>query len=535
MTRRIARSPLAQVWRIMAQGAGMRRAFALAALVLIAGAGLLALSGWFITAAAAAGLAGLGARFDVFRPGAAVRGLAILRTAARYGERWFGHDATLRGIVRLRSHVLSGLARADWRGLAGLRRGPALARVVSDTEVLDGLPLRLVQPAIAGAAALACAAALLLWLTNWEFALWICGAHVIGAAAAALWALPRAGRLAARQVAAEQAFRTAALDLVAARDDLAVYGRLAHARLCIEEAEARARALTAAMDRIERATGLALDLTRGAAAAGALGLGSLAVSLGAFDQSLAAMGFFLAIALGEVTAPLRRAVADYGRISDAATRVAVVLEPAPQVGPPDTGLPASALPLAFGGLRLGAGQMLAVSGPSGIGKSTLLARIAGVLPEDEGQPAITLGGLAPALWPEDALRAAVTLVLQRPAVIGGSLRDNLALAKPDADDAAMTEALRICRLDHLRGGLDLVLGDGGKGLSGGERRRLALARAVLRRPALLLLDEPTEGLDAQTAAEVLRNLRAALPRSAVVIATHRRGDILTADFTLDLG
>lgn len=286
--------------------------------------------------------------------------------------------------------------------------------------------------------------------------------------------------------------------------------------------------------------GLALDLTRGAAAAGALGLGGLGVASGAFGPGLAAMGFFVALALGEVTGPLRRAVAEYGRIRDAAGRVAEVLDapisPQPQTQPqtrpqtpPD---PVTALPAQIGEITLGPGQMLVLSGPSGVGKSTLLARLAGVLPQSE--PRLRLGGISPADWPEAPLRRRVTLVAQRPALIAGSLRDNLRLALPEASDAQMTRALKIVCLDHLRDGLDLRLGDGGAGLSGGERRRLALARAILRAPELLLLDEPTEGLDPETAARVLSNLRDAMPQGAIVAATHRRADGLGAEFHLEM-
>lgn len=542
---------MGSVWRVMARQGGMGQAMALAALVLLAGGGLLALSGWFITAAAMAGLAGAGALFDVFRPGAAVRGLAMLRSLARYGERWLGHDASLRAVVGLRLAVLGGLSELRWPKLIRLRRGPALARVIADTDILDGLPLRLIIPGVAGALALGVAFAFLWVMMGWVMAVWICGGHLLAALAVMIWGMGRAGRLAPLQLAAEQRFRVAALDLIAARDDLAVYGRLPDARRAALGADVDARALRADLDQIERAIALALDLSRAAVAAGALGLGSLGVQSGAFGPGLAAMGFFAALALGEVTAPLRRAIADYGRIRDAAIRVAPMLgqqasqmrlQPAAQ---PQTPWP---LPLKIGDLSLKAGQMLAVTGPSGIGKTTLLSRIAGVLPQagqgpDSGacadqqsdtSPQILLGGRPVANWSEADLRANLTMVTQRPALLAGSLRENLRLGAPDATDAQLSHALQIVCLDHLRDGLELRLGDGGAGLSGGERRRVAIARAILRSPAVLILDEPTEGLDLKTAAKLLVHLRQALPNTAIIAASHRRDDILCADFVLEL-
>ena len=514
-------SDLRIVWRAMTGGVrgGMGLAMAASALVLVAGWSLLALSGWFIAATALAGLAATGAWFDIFRPAAAVRGLAILRTATRYAERWLGHDATLRGIVALRGGVLSGLAAADWPRLTRLRRGTALNRVGADCDALDGLPLRLVLPGVGAGAALAFAFALLWALLGWQLALWICGTHLGVALALALWAAPQAWRLSVAGAQASRAHAAAVLELINSRDELAVAGLLPGRRELALAHDARARACARALDGIERDLAAMQELARAASAAGALGLGAQAVAAGSIGPALAAMGFFAALALAELTAPLRRGIAEYGRIADAALRVAPALRAAPQAVPARAA-PPSPLPLRIDGHALHSGGMLVLKGPSGAGKSTLLGQIAGVVPPAGRR--ITLGGIAVQDWPEPALREQVALVLQRPALIAGSLRDNLALAVPDAGEAAMMAALRAVRLDHLRDGLDLALGPGGEGLSGGERRRLALARALLRRPALLLLDEPTEGLDEPTADAVMAGLRAALPQAGIVMATHRR-------------
>ena len=181
-------------------------------------------------------------------------------------------------------------------------------------------------------------------------------------------------------------------------------------------------------------------------------------------------------------------------------------------------------------LTLAPGETVALAGPSGAGKSTLLFLAAGLLTPDSGN--VTLGGQPLPDWDEHALRARLTLVPQRAALVAGTIRDNLALACDTMSDATAWAALRAAALDtavRARGGLDAALSEAGAGLSGGEARRLVLARALLRRPDVLLLDEPTEGLDAATAARVLAGIRAALPDAAILIAAHRAEDRAAAD------
>jgi ATP-binding cassette subfamily C protein CydC len=146
---------MSPLWRIAVliwreERAALSRGLLLSIIVLLAGAALLGLSGWFVTAAGAAGVAGIGIAFDVFRPSAGVRMLALGRTAARYGERILTHDATLRALARLRVKVLDGLAAQPAETLARLRSPAMLNRVTADVDALDGVAIRLVFPILAG-------------------------------------------------------------------------------------------------------------------------------------------------------------------------------------------------------------------------------------------------------------------------------------------------------------------------------------------------------------------------------------------------
>lgn len=543
---------IARILRIMLrdQRVAFLRGAVLSVLVLLMGAGLLGVSGWLITAAAAAGMVGAGAVFDVFRPSATVRFLALGRTAARYGERMLTHDATLRALTNLRVHVLGALALAPFESQIRLRAAQALNRITADVDALDGAPLRLLLPVSAAGATLLAVWAALWMLVTPVIASTVVGIFALGGGVTLVVGCRATAAPAQRLEQATQRFRSGMVDLVTARSDLTVYGRLPAQTGLLQHAETERAAWAALRDRHERRAGLVLSLTGAIALAAALWLGAQAAMAGDITAARAAIGVFVSLALIEVIAPLRRAIAEYGRIAQAAARVVAVSDtPAPAPGQPLTA-PAGAVrldavsfqraqdaaPVLQGvSARFAPGTATALTGPSGCGKSTLLGLIAGLHAPTAGQ--VTLDGQAVCDLDRQALRAAVTLVPQRAALIEGSVAQNLRIGSPAADDAqlwAALEAVSLAGVIRGRGGLEAALGPRGAGLSGGESRRLVLARALLRAPVVLLLDEPTEGLDRATAQAVLRGVRAALPAATLVIAAHRDQEIAACDTRLDL-
>jgi ATP-binding cassette subfamily C protein CydC len=358
---------------------------------------------------------------------------------------------------------------------------------------------------------------------------------VIAACAILIWAARTADKPSRRVERARQAFRARLIDLLRARDDLAVYGRLGDQREAVLDADRRRGAERARLDRTERFAGALLAMTGTLVVAGALLLGAWLVRAGVFQAPVAAL--------------------EMGRMSDAARRVEHSLVPdagpAPGQGQttPAAGAPAIELErVCFSRGAAGApvlngfslcvmpGQTVALEGPSGRGKSTLLLILAGLL-APQGGTARVLGHSVDA-WSPPALRRHLALLPQRSALMSGSIREALSLACPDLPDSAAWEVLRAVCLEQTiraKGGLDWRLGEAGAGLSGGEQRRLALARVLLRRPDVLLLDEPTEGLDAETAMRVLTGLRGYLPDAAILIASHNATERAWAGATICVG
>jgi ATP-binding cassette subfamily C protein CydC len=544
-----------QIFRIILteQRVPLLRGALLSFLVLVMGVALLGLSGWFITAAAAAGLAGMGAVFDVFRPSAMVRFLALGRAAARYGERLLTHDATLRALEALRLRLLTGLLAAPHARMVRMRGAQTLNRLTADIDALDGVPLRLVLPVLAGGLAQV-SAFLVLWaLVDLRLALWVLLGYVLGAALIFWRTVRHTASLSRRAEAAGQAFRARLIDLIGARRDLAVQGRLVAQTDHVLAADHRRRALRHAQDRAERLAGAALQMLGTVVAAGALWLGLSFVQADSIAAPSAALGFFAALALAETVAPLRRAAADLGRMAEAARRVSrdIAVPVARPVHAPAVSLHRSgglcfdvvSVNRAMSGgslleaitLAVGPGETIAVTGPSGGGKSTLLLAAAGLHPVAAGQ--ITVAGVPIDQWDDAALRKILTLLPQRSALMSGTVAEALRLAAPQSDDAMLWHALDAVELSQTvqaRQGLDTKIGARGDGLSGGEARRLTLARALLRRPEILLLDEPTEGLDRETATAVLAGIRQFLPSAAILIAAHRGVETDIADRVLRL-
>jgi ATP-binding cassette subfamily C protein CydC len=538
---------LALVWR--SDRGWLMAGLALDVATLLAGIALLGLSGWFIAACALAGAGGAGLAFDVFGPSAGIRFLALARTAGRYGERVTSHDATLRFLARLRVALFRGLARQPAGRLARLRGAELLERLTADVEALDGLTLRIVLPlasallvtaALAGGAMLVHGGAAL--------ALAALGLAGLAAALAAGWASRRTTR---RHALALEALRVRAVDLVRAETDLAVAGSLGRQRASAMDAAERASRAARRLKGIDLLTGAALTLAGALALAGVLLLAAAGYRAGAVTGPAVAALMLVAFAMLEALQPLRRGALSFGRVHLAARRVAPLLgalHPRPgQPQPPRTQdaaeahtAPTSPPALTFANvtfrygespahilagfdLDIAPGEHVVLTGPSGSGKSTLLALAAGLVHPTGG--AVRLGGRrVPGLDAPQRARH-IGLLTQRTELFADTIAANLRLATPQAPDTALWQALQTaCLAERVRAlpeGLAARLGEGGIGLSGGEARRLALARLVLLDPAVWLLDEPTAGLDAALAEEVMANVCEAAARATLVVATHR--------------
>ncbi|WP_372363353.1 thiol reductant ABC exporter subunit CydC [Xanthomonas sp. NCPPB 3583] len=505
---------------------------------MLAGVGLLGLSGSFLTAAALAGVAGMGTGFNFFSPSAGIRALTFARIVSRYGEKLIGHDATLRIARDLRVWFFRrALPLAPGR-LSATRTGDLLARLMSDIGEVDGLSVRALAPlaALLGIWLGGVAAAALIYLPA------ACLLLVLGVLIGGLvpWQVARGGAQ-REQLRAQQrtALRTQAFEGLEGAADLAAVDAQG---AWLQRSDAAAAAVTGG-DRIQRRRLITGNLLH--ALCGGLGLASMLwLALGAAERGLIAAELaaglvFLTMALLEVWAgaglalqALQSARVAAGRLQAIVDQAPSVSDPAHAIDVPRTGTlqlqqvsfawPGSVRPVLHAlDLTLAPGERIAISGDSGSGKSTVLALLLRLWDPQAGQlryAGIDLRHLAQAQWHQR-----IAWLPQNAPVFAGSVRDNLLIGDAAADDAALWQVLQQVRLGawaSANDGLDTWVGENGATLSAGQARRLALARALLRDAPILLLDEPTDGLDVDTAHALLVDLAAALGERSLVMITH---------------
>lgn len=511
----------------------LRLGAALAAVTLLAGIGLIAVSGWFIAAAAAGGLA------SALAATRGVRAFALLRPVSRYAERLVTHDATFRILARLRVWTFERLIPLSPGGIARMRSGDLVARVTGDVDALDGLYLRFLTPVAAAAAGaagvavlLALAAPLALPAILFLFLVSAVGLPVLTA---------RASRKAGERASDMAALvRAEAGDLAAGLAELKAYGADTRVRHRLDEAS---RAWTSAQRDLARLTmvnSAVLALGAPLALVTALGL----ATAGGAGAGVAVLCGFAAFALFEGAAPLVQAAEGYGRMQRSAARLRAIAEqtgdvvtPAAPVAPSGRhDVRVEALSFAYAGsetpalehvsLALPEGSRLALTGASGSGKSSLIKILMRFYPVPAGT--VWLGGQDVTTLDPREVRRRFALVDQRAELISASVRENLRLGAPGAEDGALWKALELARADDvvraLPDGLDTWLGEFGSALSGGQARRIALARAFVTGAPVLLLDEPTEGLDAPLEHDFLTSLGEwadADERRSFLLVTHR--------------
>ncbi|ECD3116150.1 cysteine/glutathione ABC transporter ATP-binding protein/permease CydC [Salmonella enterica subsp. enterica serovar Agama] len=509
----------------------------LAILTLLASIGLLTLSGWFLSASAIAGFAGIYS-FNYMLPAAGVRGAAITRTAGRYFERLVSHDATFRVLQHLRIYTFSKLLPLSPAGLARYQQGELLNRIVADVDTLDHLYLRVISPLV-GAFVVIMIVTLGLSVLDVTLAITLGGIMLL-----TLFIMPpvfyRAGKNTGQNLTHLRGqYRQQLTSWLQGQAELTIFGASKRYRAQMEatelqwhEAQRRQSELTALSQ--------ALMLLIGALAV-MLMLWMASGGVGGNTQpgALIALFVFCALAAFEALAPVTGAFQHLGQVIASALRITELTEQKPEVTFPQAETPAPekvTLTLrdvsfrypdqpinALNALSLQAnpGEHVAILGRTGCGKSTLLQLLTRAWDPKQGE--ILLNDLPLSSLSESALRRTISVVPQRVHLFSATLRDNLLLAAPNASDEALSDMLRRVGLENLLedSGLNSWLGEGGRLLSGGELRRLAIARALLHDAPLMLLDEPTEGLDATTESEMLELLADVMREKTVLMVTHR--------------
>lgn len=507
------------------RGTALLAGIATATVTVLAGIALLGLSGWFITATAIAGLSiATAVVFDVFAPAAGIRLLAILRTGSRYLERLVTHDATLAILAALREKLFRSWARPNAANTLLKRPARLLFRLTADIDALDSLYLRVVVP-LGAALATALVAGIALGLMNPLFGLLVALVLLVAGLGLPLFAARRSEKSMRQRAKGTEALRARTVDLVAGQTELLMTGRLEEQKLALARADGYVAASDCKLNRIEIVTGTGFGIVHAALLAGGLVAVGLLMQAQTIGAPVAALGMLVILGAMEPFSALRRGAMELGRTILAAKRVAPQLTDEAKAALPQRPVKGRAVQLKDVSVRrdgadrdvlknitldIATGERVAIVGTSGAGKSTLFNLLAGEIPTDQGSVA-----MLPA-----------RLLTQRTELFQDSIRGNLRLARADAGDQELMDALDAAGLGtfiaDLPAGLDAMLGEGGMGLSGGQARRLALARLFLTDVPLWLLDEPTEGLDGATAEDVLERLKARAGSHTLLIATHIR-------------
>ncbi|MEU2052960.1 thiol reductant ABC exporter subunit CydD [Streptomyces bungoensis] len=541
----VRRNPLARVRDL----AGPRRgrlvlALLLGSLALGSAVGLMATSGWLISRASQQPPV-----LYLMVAVTATRAFGIGRAVFRYAERLVSHDAVLRMLADTRVAVYRRLERLAPAGLRSVRRGDLLTRLVTDVDALQDYWLRWLLPAGVAVAVSTGSVAFTAWLLPEAGAALAAGLLLAGAGVPALTAAA-ARRTERRLAPARGELATRVTDLLTGTAELTVAGALPARSDAARQADGT---LTRIASRAAAVTGLGDGLTAlvsGLTVTATALLGAQAVAAGRLDGVTMAVVVLTPLAAFEAVLGLPLAVRHRQRVRRSAERVHEVLDAPEPVREPERPrqAPASPFPVVVKGLAarhpgqrrealagldltLERGRRVAVVGPSGSGKTTLAQVLLRFLDPEAGS--YTLAGVDARGLAGDDVRRFVGLCAQDAHLFDSSVRENLLLARKDATEDDLRDALGRARLldwvDGLPDGLDTLVGEHGARLSGGQGRRLALARALLADFPVLVLDEPAEHLDLPTADALTADLLAATEGRTTLLITHRLAGLDAVD------
>ncbi|MFW8630250.1 heme ABC transporter ATP-binding protein/permease CydC [Vibrio natriegens] len=516
---------------------GLSLGMLLAFLTLAASIGLLTLSGWFISAASVAGLTIARETFNYMLPGAGVRGAAMARTAGRWGERVVSHNATFKLLTDLRIFFFEKLSPLIPGRVSTMRDADVLNRLVADVDAMDHVYLRLFSPVIIGIFGILSLTAVLAFF-DWHLAMLLGSVLTVMLLVWPVLFYKLGKKNGAHLTHRKAELRVATLDWLQGYSELSIFGAEERYRNLILDKQ---KQLLSNQFVNANLTGMAsglLMLANGLTLVMMLWFAADGVGGRAPDPWIALFAF-ATMASFEILMPIAGAFQYLGQTLTSARRLNEVILAKPDVVfPQQSSREDKPLDIEFDNisfaypdgqqkvlndlsLSLPLGSKTAVVGQTGSGKSTLIQLLCRYWDVNQGE--VRIGGASLKDWGESDLRSAITVVSQRVDVLNGTLRDNLLMAAPDATDEQLADILTQVDLGGLleEPGLSAWLGDGGRQLSGGEKRRIGIARALLRDAPILLLDEPTEGLDKRTEQKVMALFNQHFANKTVVFITHR--------------
>ena len=506
----------------------------LSILTLFASVFLLSLSGWFLASTAVVGVAGL-YTFNYMLPAAGVRAAAITRTASRYMQRLVDHNTTFKILAYLRTLAFKKILPLSANQLAHYQKADLLNRFIVDIDALDHLYLKLFSPIVT---ALVMIVLLFIGLStiNLPIALIICIILTV-----TLLAVPiifyYAGKQLGEQLAQQQSeYRSLLINYLQGQAELILFNAQCRYRIKLDELESNWL-----YNQQRQSTLVALSTALVILIAGFLTLLVLWLITQYTLSPLVALFVFVCLASNEILMPIPAAFIFLGQVIASAKRTTNIFNQTPDIQFVEHGktIDLNSAKLQFDNinfcypnqpfailthfsLRVEAGAHIALVGKTGCGKSTLLSLATRSWQPNSGT--IFINDTPIEQLDEPTLRKVIAVVPQVITIFSDSLRQNLLIGNNQASDKQLIEVLHQVELDKLLAaeqGLDLPLGQGGRTLSGGEIRRIGIARALLHNSPLILMDEPTESLDQQTEQQIIQLIKQTCTGKTLLMVTHR--------------
>ena len=519
----------------------------LAILTLFASVFLLSLSGWFLASTAVAGVAGL-YTFNYMLPAAGVRAAAIVRTASRYAERLIDHNTTFKILAYLRTLAFRKILPLSANQLAQYQKADLLNRFIVDIDALDHLYLKLFSPIVT---ALIIIVMLFVGLSyiNLPIALIISIILTI-----TLLAIPvifyHAGKQLGETLAKQQSeYRALLINYLQGQAELTLFNAQDRYRVKLDQLES-----DWLYHQQKQSTLVALSSALVVLIAGFLTLLVLWLITHYTLSPLVALFVFVCLASGEILAPIPTAFIFLGQVLASAKRTTALFNQKPDIKFTEQGkvIDLTTAKLQFNdisfsypnqpfavlnhfSLTIEAGKHIGLIGKTGCGKSTLLNLVTRTWDPTLGN--IFINDTPINQLDEPTLRKVIAVVPQVITIFSDTLRKNLLIGDPKASDQQLIDVLQQVELSKLLStehGLDLPLGQGGRSLSGGEIRRIGIARALLHNSPLVLMDEPTESLDQQTEQQIIQLIKQTCQDKTLLMVTHRLTDNPLFDQVIEL-